>query len=1450
MSNPFDDIIPTNPFDDIIPTKSGQSIFQPTQVGGGVKEEIRQMPSFFQRNIVTPAKYLGRESFLKPAKTFYGGTLLSAANAADTLDYYSDKIAKAIGVPETKNSIFEVLRNNWTYYGDRLKNEGLSKGLMEKIYSGLGEAGWEVPKLMALGGQGLVISGAAEGGKEGGVKSAVTGAITGGLTKGMLKGLGQLPAQLKYPTAFGIGAATTEGGVEEKVASGAIFAGLSVGKSPSMREFKESQKYSPLAKILPYETRENLYMRYVSRVQPIINAEQKAAKEGLSLGAGESPSQRVITYAGINSKVNSILEDKTYRILPDGRYEMTGEGLKPILKNYDKLSLEKNINVREKDLNDYLDAHHTLELNIPKYKGSKETIATPEQVQKARKTLNNLDKKYRVRLEISETSPELQSLAQEAKKYKSVEEFVKEIGVQRIEEPGVEISFNKPQGLHTNPAKFISPHLDLGGKKTEFIIKPNVKEEIIDITGIGEQPSVRGIDTMSTNLVWFRKHFPKETNEFRTLFLKKDFVEIFSKEFPDVNWRKYYDTQEMLEGYAGLKARQKGLDIIRGIDNFNPASSEIVILNKNAVLTKSQLAGIWNQSQEGIPSLDQTATRLYGYQARVLHLLVDSGRMSEQEYQQWRTKYPRYVPFDRVLESIGIEQKIEKPIKGRLPFKRIKGSELEKHDLVENIIKDTYRIVDAADKNIIAQGIAKLGEVLPEISPMKIPIVPIAKSQLKFQIDPKLTSELTKVIDDLKGIYERKVRIGGKRFGYFQPPEKIVTKFGTQEGVIAHELGHYIDRLYNFERQILNFSTEGARSKAEALRFRVLINKELRDLADLRRVRQAYARKGEEKIAALMDAYITKPHILDEVAPNSKQLLENIIAGHEELRPLMKIRPSMEKQYEKTMETIFGQTPFSPKGNVIEYYVGGSRQWLNVTPNIYQAMQSLNESSLNWLAKIMSLPAKTLRTGATITPEFMLRNAIRDQWIAFLQTKLGFRPFVDSAGAIADILGKSDIYYDWLRSGGAQSGFSESSRENLQRTLKDLRERPNILKSLNIITKAQDLSQLFEQATRLGIYKAGIRKGLSPIASGVESREGTLDFVRRGSNMKDINASIAFLNAGIQGLDKSIRIARTDPIGMTIKAISTITIPSMISYLLNHNDSEYQELPRWQKDLFWIFKVNDTFVRIPKPFLYGQVFGSMPERFLEYLETEDPDSFAEFKKTLYDSVSPVSGDPAGGLLATGIKPIIENETNWNFFTERNVVPRSKLGGLGRTTLPEYQYGRYTTETAKKLGKFFKYSPSKIENLMSGYLGGTGKYLLQGGDLAMRLTGKEMPPQRPSELADIPLVRGFVTREVTGETSASVQRFYDESDKILQIHKAYNDFKKENKARDAVNLIKQYPKIKYASVVNILLKEISKIDDLIDKVIASDKPEQQKRVLLEKLDQRKINISIQGNKLLQ
>jgi hypothetical protein len=715
-------------------------------------------------------------------------------------------------------------------------------------------------------------------------------------------------------------------------------------------------------------------------------------------------------------------------------------------------------------------------------------------------------------------------------------------------------------------------------------------------------------------------------------------------------------------------------------------SNDNIVSQSQVNDAQNKLAQLSKKYGTDISIFEDTASRLYDYQRRVLYMLVDSGNMSKEMYDRIVKLNPNYIPFDRVLEEdiAGGTPVNKKRFSGaKSPIKKIKGSEKEIEDVIGSIIKNTATIIDRADRNKVSLSIAKMKDIFPdEISPVKAKMMPI-----------KL-------------------------------------------------------------------------SKSES---------------------------ADEK-------------------------------------------------------TIFRQSQFVPKGNIIEYYEDGKRKYIEVNKNVYEAMTGLNEETSGLLIKLLSAPANILRHGATLTPEFIARNPIRDQYSAWLQTSVGFKPFIDPMLAIADIVKKTDIYNEWLQSGGAYSGFVELNRKAVNKAAKELTKRPSVLRRLNIVADMQDLSQLMEQATRLGVYKAARRKGLSPIESGYESRESTTDFARRGDKVKGISSAIPFLNAGVQGSERSFRAFRKDPIGLTIKGLVAITIPSILLYLLNRDDEEYKEMESYKKALFWNFKIKGQWYRVPKPFLYGQIFGTMPEKLMEYIDSKDKNAMKLIKDIAFNSaeaVSPISGDPASGLLPTAIKPIIEVNANKNFFTDRDIVPQSK-----QDRLPSEQYTKYTSETAKLAGKVLNTSPAKLEHLLKGYLGGSAQYILDGTDFLVNsikeANGEKIQKERPVEITDLPLIRGFTSKPPKSGNAQSIQDFYDNIDSIDALYNTYRDYIKIGRKEDAGKLLKKHPELAYGKITADAREKMSILTKRIDSIIASEIPDSEKRKEIDKIENLRLDFAKKMN----
>lgn len=451
----------------------------------------------------------------------------------------------------------------------------------------------------------------------------------------------------------------------------------------------------------------------------------------------------------------------------------------------------------------------------------------------------------------------------------------------------------------------------------------------------------------------------------------------------------------------------------------------------------------------------------------------------------------------------------------------------------------------------------------------------------------------------------------------------------------------------------------------------------------------------------------------------------------------------------------------------------GKKVVYNTTPELYQAFKMLNPEGANMVVKILSVPAKWLRAGAVLSPEFMLRNPARDMISAAVYSKHGFIPVADTLKGLALYLHKGDTYWEYMRSGAAQANLVSLDRNYLSGQIRDLMTRPGVKKMVttNPIEILRGLSEATEMATRLAEFH-NVRKGYTGIGNrlfgktrkpgsiqeaALESRDITLDFSRIGSHTKSWNKISAFFNASIQGTDKMFRAWRENPLDMTIKTAMFITMPSVLLWYLNKDDPRYQELPQWQKDIFWIIPAKDTLIKIPKPFELGILFGTVPERMLQWMydrkRKQKGVGFKGLAGSVLDSMAP-------SFLPTALVPAIEAMTNHSIFMGRDIVPQSQ-----QNTIPELQYGPYTSAVGRKIGETFGISPRIVDNTIRGYTGGLGGFGLTLSDSVLGLD-ETRPAKRFSEQ---PGIRGFTATPYA--SSESVQEVYDAYDRQLKLFNA-------------------------------------------------------------------------------
>jgi len=499
--------------------------------------------------------------------------------------------------------------------------------------------------------------------------------------------------------------------------------------------------------------------------------------------------------------------------------------------------------------------------------------------------------------------------------------------------------------------------------------------------------------------------------------------------------------------------------------------------------------------------------------------------------------------------------------------------------------------------------------------------------------------------------------------------------------------------------------------------------------------------------------------------------------------------------------------------NEFEVMNNGKREvYQTETPELAEAFKRLDgdTTSMNLAFRLANGITTIKKIGITFTPDFILKNVFRDQLTAGVFTEGGAVPFKDIFSAMGDILNKNDHYYNWMKSGGAGGAFLELDTSYLSKDLLQLSTETGMKeKVFNLVQKPIEyltvLGKITEEGTRLAEFKKvskGQSEGAAIFKGGMASREVTIDFQRVGAKTSALNSIIAFMNVGIQGLDRTTRAVKADPMGVTTKGLMYLTAPSMLLWYANKDDERVKEIPRWQKDLFWIIPTNDWqpakdanevaglpkhlvkqnedgsysinkghIFRLPKPQELGMIFSTIPERMMEKFFTDNPRALSDLSESIGSLISP-------NFIPDAALPIVEQGVNKNLFTSAPLVSPQMEGRLS-----ELQYTEYTSETAKTLGKLIGQipiardigaddtklsSPAVVDNYIRSWTGALGSYVVEVADKALQKTGVAEDYEKPTAtLAEIPFIKAFVIRHPSASVQ-SIQDFYERNSKAEKV----------------------------------------------------------------------------------
>lgn len=550
----------------------------------------------------------------------------------------------------------------------------------------------------------------------------------------------------------------------------------------------------------------------------------------------------------------------------------------------------------------------------------------------------------------------------------------------------------------------------------------------------------------------------------------------------------------------------------------------------------------------------------------------------------------------------------------------------------------------------------------------------------------------------------------------------------------------------------------------------------------------------------------------------------------------MKVASELLKPENEGFEKLWALTaPSDP--DIIRVQRGGKNEYYKVNDeSLLRGLKSMAGSVFNDpITRIGRAFKRVLTTGVTASPDFILRNFIRDAAHAWVINKDRFKLGRDSIKGLRDAFRQDQDYRNLMFAGASfQGGYvhgtdPEASAQIIRRALakKGLNrgQQDSYLSSLvtspkqlaDILGKGwehyREVGERVENANRLSTYKAALEAGKSPRQAAFEAKD-LMDYSLRGNfaALQWFTDMVPFLNARIQGLYKLGRAAKGDT-SVIAKQVAMkggyLMLFTLALAALNGDDDRYKELQEFDKDTNWHIFLGDQHFRIPKPFELGLIFGTVPERLL-HLATGNQ-----------------NGKQFGGAIARGVfdtlafnpvpqfyQPIRELQANRNFFMG---TPIEDMADEGK--LPEARYDERTSALAKAAGQLtgpaLGISPKQLDHLVKGYTGTMGAYVLAMGDLvAGAMTKGEMPTAR---VGDLPIAKVLYRGDEPRSTRYQAE-FYDMMQEADQLYRTMRYYRQEGRVDAAEQLLEaNRAKLRHRPALGLARQQLGALRKQMDAV---------------------------------
>lgn len=221
----------------------------------------------------------------------------------------------------------------------------------------------------------------------------------------------------------------------------------------------------------------------------------------------------------------------------------------------------------------------------------------------------------------------------------------------------------------------------------------------------------------------------------------------------------------------------------------------------------------------------EAAARLYAYQHALLGELVDAGLLSRAKYQDILREHRFYVPFYRVMDDTGEQDKDSSQrnygknrkfanLQSPLVSMKEEGSSRNIINPIESIVKNTYVMLSLAERNKVGRSLLQLVQQYPEEMRSIAIIKPGAKTKVPFVMRDinKALGEDSEDADDtvrlaFKDVFTPKSSL--KELQVFEDGEPVILEIRNKA---------FFDAILALEPESLDWNYRFLRYPAQALR--------------------------------------------------------------------------------------------------------------------------------------------------------------------------------------------------------------------------------------------------------------------------------------------------------------------------------------------------------------------------------------------------------------------------------------------------------------------------------------------------------------------------------------------------------------------------------------------------------------------------------------------------------